>query len=89
MQDTLLKIIHFERVLSKNLYKVNLIFPLHPVPIYGQDYEKQKGPETSYQYLTRWQNMFRKYMIYKLFKKVNLLDYASQFTMPLNTSLTL
>ena len=54
MQDTLLKIIHFERVLSKNLYKANFIFPLHPVPIYGQHYEKQKGSETSYQSLTRW-----------------------------------
>ena len=32
--------------------KVTWFFPLHPVPFYGQDYEKQKRPETSY--LSLW-----------------------------------
>ena len=28
--------------------KVTWFFPLHPVPFYGQDYENQKSPGTSY-----------------------------------------
>ena len=32
--------------------KVTLFFPLHPVPFYGQGYEKQKRPGTSY--LSHW-----------------------------------
>ena len=31
--------------------KVTWFFPLHPVPFYGQDYEKQKMSRTSYQSL--------------------------------------
>ena len=36
-----------------------ITFTLHPVPIYGQDHEKQKGCGTSYQPLFELQNMFR------------------------------
>ena len=32
---------------QKSFKKLTLIFPFHPVPFYGQDYEKQKVPETS------------------------------------------
>ena len=39
---------YFEGRLSKNLERVKLIWSLHPFPIYGQDYENQKGPGTSY-----------------------------------------
>ena len=35
-------------------------FLLYPVPFYGQNYEKQKGPGTSYQSFFRLKNMFRK-----------------------------
>ena len=31
--------------------KVTQFFPLHPVPFYAQDYEKQKRSGTSYQSL--------------------------------------
>ena len=31
--------------------KVTWFFPFHPVPFYGQDYEKQERPGTSYLYL--------------------------------------
>ena len=40
----ILKIRYFERGLSKNLKKVNFIFPLNPVPFHGQSYQK-KGLE--------------------------------------------
>ena len=39
-------------VLKETLKKVTLFFPLHPVPFYEQDYEKQKRPGTSY--LSLW-----------------------------------
>ena len=35
--------------LSKTLKKLTWFFSLHPFSFYGQDYEKQKGPVTSYQ----------------------------------------
>ena len=40
----LLEINYFKRDHEKG----NLIFPFHPVPFYGQDYEKQKWFGTSY-----------------------------------------
>ena len=46
--------------LDSKLKYLNLIFFLHPVPFYGQDYGKQKEPGTSYQFLFELQNMFRK-----------------------------
>ena len=50
MQEALLKIRCFERGLLsiKNVKKVTRFFPLQQVPFYGQDYEKQKGPGTSF-----------------------------------------
>ena len=48
MQETLLKIRYFERGLSKKPFK-----KLHPVPFYGQDYEKEKGYGNSYESLLR------------------------------------
>ena len=60
MQETLFKVRYFEGGLSKNLKRVNLIFLLYPVPFYGQDYEKQKGPLTGYQFFFGLHNMFRK-----------------------------
>ena len=60
MQEILLKIRYFERGLSKNLKKLTLLFILNPVSFNKQDYERQKGPETSGQLLIRLQNKFRK-----------------------------
>ena len=60
MQEILLKIRYFERGLSKNLKKLTLFFILNPVSFNRQDYERQKGPETSGQLLIRLQNKFRK-----------------------------
>ena len=48
--------VHRQDVLKENMKK--LIFPLHPVPIYGQDHEKQKSYGTSYYSLFELQNMF-------------------------------
>ena len=42
---------------------------MNPVPFYGQDYEKQKGPQNSYWCLVWSQNMSKKIpisMIYHL-----------------------
>ena len=35
-------------------------FSFNPIPFYGQDYEKQKGPVTSDQSLLRLQTKFKK-----------------------------
>ena len=59
MEEILLKIRYFERGLSKSLKKVNFIFS-NPVPFDGHDYEKQKEPGTSDQWLFKLQNKFRK-----------------------------
>ena len=53
MQETLLKIIYFERGLSKVLKKLTLYFLFNPVPFNGKNYEKQKDPGTSDQSLFR------------------------------------
>ena len=55
MHETIFKIRYFKRGLSKNLRKVNFVFLSNPVPFNGQDYEKQKGPRTSDQWLYRLQ----------------------------------
>ena len=60
MQDVVLKIRYFERRLLRSLEKLSLFFLLNPLPFDGQDYKKQKGPETSDQSLIRLQNNFRK-----------------------------
>ena len=49
--------VHRQDVLKETMKK--LTFPLHLVPIYGQDHEKQKRCGTSYQSLFELQNMFR------------------------------
>ena len=49
--------VHRQDVLKETMKK--LTFPLHSVPIYGQDHEKQKRCGTSYQSLFELQNMFR------------------------------
>ena len=49
--------VHRQDVLKETMK--NLTFPLHPVPIYGQDHEKQKRCGTSYQSLFEFQNISR------------------------------
>ena len=61
MEEILLKIIYFERGLSKRLLKKLISFFLsNPVPFNGQSCLKQKGPGTSDQSLFSLQNEFRK-----------------------------
>ena len=60
IQETLLKIRYFERELSKILKNVYLFFLSNPVPFNQQDYEKQKEPGTSDQWLFKLQNKLRK-----------------------------
>ena len=60
MQTILLEIGCFERGVRKSLKKLTLFFLSNQVPVNGQDYEKQNGPETTDQSLSRLQNKFRK-----------------------------
>ena len=62
MQEIILKIRYFERVLSKRHKKITFFFLINPVPFNEQDYEKQKGPGTSDQLLFNLQNKFRKFL---------------------------
>ena len=59
MHEILLKIRYFESGLSKT-FKLYLFFLSNPVPFNGQNYQQQKGPETSDQSLFRLQNQFTK-----------------------------
>ena len=45
---------------QKALKKLSLFFPSNPIPFNGQNYKKQKGPETSDKLFFRLQNKFRK-----------------------------
>ena len=60
MQQIILKIKYFKRRLSKSLEKVHLSFLSNLVSFNEQDYEKQKGFETSDQSLYKLQNKHRK-----------------------------
>ena len=59
MQNFFLEIKYFKRQLLKSLKKVNYIFSFEPHPFNGQNYQKQRGPETSDLSLFRLQNKFR------------------------------
>ena len=76
MQEILLKIIYFERGISKTFKNSTLFFLPNPVPFNVQSYQKQKGPGTSDQSLFRLQNKFRKIpllVIYYLTKFDNVI----------------
>ena len=60
MQEIILKVRYFERGLSKSLKKVTSFFLSNPVPFNRQNYQKQKGPGTSDQWLFRLRNKIRK-----------------------------
>ena len=62
MQEILFKIRYFQGGLLKSfkMKKLTLFLLSNPVPFNGQDYERQKRPETSDQLLFRLQNKFRK-----------------------------
>ena len=60
MQEIILKVRYFERGLSKSLKKVTFFCLSSPVPFNRQNFQKQKGRETSDQWLFRLQNKFRK-----------------------------
>ena len=60
MQEILLKIRYFDRGLFKSLKNLTLFFLSNPVLFNGPNYQKQKGPGTSDQSLSRLGNKFRK-----------------------------
>ena len=87
MQRTLLKTRYFERGLSKNLKKLSSLFSFASCLFYGQDYVKQKGPETSCQSIFGLQNMFRKIPFLVIYHQIILMIYykiASQLCQKLN-----
>ena len=47
---------------------------MHLVPFYGQEYEKQKWPGTSYQSVFGLQNMFRKNPFLKIYYLSNIVN---------------
>ena len=65
MQEILFKIRYFQGGLLKSfkMKKLTLFLLSNPVPFNGQDYERQKRPETSDQLLFRLQNKFRKILL--------------------------
>ena len=70
MQEIILKLMHFERGLSKSLKKGRFSLS-NPVPFNEQSYQKQTGSGTSHWSLFRLQNKFRKsplFIIYYLTK---------------------
>ena len=85
MREILLKIRYFERGLSKSLKKVNFIFFLpNPVPVNEQSYQKQKGPGTSNQSLSRSQNKFRKitFLVIYYLTKFDIIIKSSFWVIP-------
>ena len=60
MQEIIFKVRHFERGLSKSFKNVTSFVLLNPVPFNIQNYQKQKEPGTSDQWLFRFQNKLRK-----------------------------
>ena len=72
---------------QKALKGVTLFFLLNPVPFNGQNYQKQKGPGTGDQLLSRLQSKFRKIPLlvmyyltkFDLFQKLHLQIFARQF----------
>ena len=74
MQEILLKIRNFERLLSKSLKKVNFIFFSNSVPFNGQSYLKQKWSGSSDQSLFRLRNKFRKIPLLVIYYLTNFDD---------------
>ena len=60
MQELILKARYFERGLSKSLKKVTFFLLSSPVSFNRHNYQKQKGPGTSDQWLFRLQKKLKK-----------------------------
>ena len=60
MQETILKVRYFGRGLSKSLKKGNFLFSFEPSPFHRQNYQEQKEPGISDQWLFRLRNKVRK-----------------------------
>ena len=60
MQGIILKVRYFKWGLSKSLKKVTSFVLSNPDPFNRENYQKQKGPETSDQWLFRLQKKFKK-----------------------------
>ena len=60
MQEIILEVDILKENYQKALKKITSFFLLNPVPFNKQNYQKQKGPGTSDQWLFRLRNKFRK-----------------------------
>ena len=60
MQEIILEVRYFKWELSKSLRKVTSFVLSNPVPFNRQNYQKERGPGTSDQWLFRLQNKLRK-----------------------------
>ena len=59
---------------QKALKKLTLVFLSNPVPFNGQNYQKQKGSETSDQSLLRLQNKFKNISLFIIYYCLTKLD---------------
>ena len=62
---------------QKVLKKLILFFLSNPVPLNGENYQKQKGPGTSDQLLFRLQNKFRKIPLLVIYYLTKFMDVMS------------
>ena len=74
MQEVLFKIRYFERGLSKSLEKSTLFSLSNPVPFNGENYQKQKGSETSNQSLFRLRNKLKSIPLFIIYYLTKLED---------------
>ena len=64
MQEIILKLDILKKDYENTFKKSTLFFLPNPIPLNGQRYQKQKGPETSNQSLFRLRNKFRKILLW-------------------------
>ena len=77
MQEILLKIRYFERIIKKpEESQLYIFFLSNPVPFSKQNYQKQKRSETSQQSLFRSQNKFRKIPLFIIYYYLTNFDDA-------------
>ena len=59
---------------QKALKKLTLVFLSNPVPFNGQNYQKEKGSETSDQLLLRLRNKFKNISLFTIYYCLTKLD---------------
>ena len=92
MQEIIFEIKYFERGLSKTFKKLAFFFLSNPVPFNWQNYQKQKGSDTSDQSLLRLRNKFKNislFIIYYCLTKLDDVIKTSFWAIPKITSANL